>query len=81
MIHFNFGLWDWYGWRQEIKATPESYAKSLESIVRKIRMTSDARLIFAITTPPCITAEGISQGSDQQQNLPIVHRPPGYAIS
>ncbi len=57
VIHFNFGLWDWYGWRQETKATPESYAKSLESIITKIRKKSDARLIFAITTPPCIAAE------------------------
>ena len=57
VIHFNFGLWDWYGWRQETKATPESYAKSLESIVQKIRKKSDAKLIFGITTPPCIAAE------------------------
>ncbi len=57
VIHFNFGLWDWYGWRQETKATPESYAKSLESIIRKIRKKSDAKLIFGVTTPPCITAE------------------------
>jgi len=57
VIHFNFGLWDWYGWRQENKATPESYAMSLDSIVRKIRAKSDAKLIFAITTPPCIAAE------------------------
>jgi len=57
VIHFNFGLWDWYGWRQEVKATPESYAKSLESIVLKMRKKTDAKLIFAITTPPCIAAE------------------------
>ncbi|MGB0581747.1 MAG: SGNH/GDSL hydrolase family protein [Limisphaerales bacterium] len=57
VIHFNFGLWDWYGWRQETKATPESYAKSLESIIQKIRKKSDAKLIFGITTPPCIAAE------------------------
>lgn len=57
VIHFNFGLWDWYGWRQDVKATPESYAKSLESIIKKIRKKSSARLIFGITTPPCLTAE------------------------
>ena len=57
VIHFNFGLWDWYGWRQETKATPESYAKSLESIIRKLRRKSDAKLIFGVTTPPCIAAE------------------------
>ena len=57
VIHFNFGLWDWYGWRQESKATPESYAKSLESSIKKIRKKSAAKLIFGITTPPCIAAE------------------------
>jgi len=57
VIHFNFGLWDWYGWRQEEKATPESYARNLESIIRKIRKRSNAKLIFALTTPPCVTAE------------------------
>ena len=57
VIHFNFGLWDWYGWRQDCKATPESYAKSLDSIIRKIRAKSEARLIFGVTTPPCVTAE------------------------
>ena len=57
VIHFNFGLWDWYGWKQEVKATPETYAKSLESIVLKIRKKTNAKLIFGVTTPPCITAE------------------------
>ncbi len=57
VIHFNFGLWDWYGWSQEQKATPESYAKSLESIVLKMRAKTDATLIFAITTPPCVGPE------------------------
>jgi len=57
VIHFNFGLWDWYGWRQDVKATPESYAKCLESIILKIRKKSDAKLIFGITTPPCIVEE------------------------
>ena len=56
LIHFNFGLWDWYGWKQENKATPESYAKNLEGIVRKLR-SSGAKLVFAVTTPPCIGPE------------------------
>jgi hypothetical protein len=55
-IHFNFGLWDWYGWAQETKSTPESYAKSLDGIVRKLKK-SGARLIFAVTTPPCVGPE------------------------
>ena len=56
IIHFNFGLWDWYGWSQEVKATPESYAASLESIVEQMKQTG-AKLIFAMTTPPCIGPE------------------------
>lgn len=57
VIHFNFGLWDWYGWKQEEKATPESYAASLESIVRKMQAKTDATLVFAITTPPYVGPE------------------------
>ncbi len=56
LIHFNFGLWDWYGWKQEHKATPDSYAKNLEGIVKKLR-TSGVKLVFAVTTPPCIGPE------------------------
>jgi hypothetical protein len=57
VIHFNFGLWDWYGWSQDTKATPESYARSLDSIVTKLKKTQ-ATLIFAMTTPPCLGPEG-----------------------
>ena len=56
VIHFNFGLWDWYGWSQDVKATPQSYAKSLDSIVSKLKKTN-AKLIFAVTTPPCVGPE------------------------
>ena len=56
LIHFNFGLWDWYGWKQEHKATPDSYAKNLEGIVKKLR-SSRAKLVFAVTTPACIGPE------------------------
>lgn len=56
VIHFNFGLWDWYGWSQGKKATPESFAKSLESIVKQLKKT-DATLIFGTTTPPCVGPE------------------------
>ena len=56
VIHFNFGLWDWYGWSQEVKATPESYAKHLDSIVKKLKK-SNAKLIFGMTTPPCVGSE------------------------
>lgn len=57
VIHFNFGLWDWYGWKQEEKATPETYAANLEGIVKKVRAKTDAELIFAVTTPPCVGPE------------------------
>lgn len=57
VIHFNFGLWDWYGWSQDVKTRPESYAASLDSIVTKMKKTN-ARLIFGMTTPPCIGPEG-----------------------
>ena len=50
LIHFNFGLWDWYGWSQEIKANPRSYSKSLDNIVQNLKK-SGAKLVFAMTTP------------------------------
>ncbi len=56
VIHFNFGLWDWYGWGQDPKATPESYAASLDGIVTQMKKNG-ARLIFGMTTPPCIGPE------------------------
>lgn len=56
LIHFNFGLWDWYGWSQEIKATPRSYSKSLDNIVQNLKK-SGAKLVFAMTTPPCVGPE------------------------
>ena len=56
VIHFNFGLWDWYGWSQDQKASPESYAANLDQIVTKLKATK-AKLIFAVTTPPCIEPE------------------------
>ncbi len=57
VVHFNFGLWDWYGWSQPVKATPESYASSLETIVTQLKAKTDATLIFGVTTPPCIGPE------------------------
>ena len=60
VIHFNFGLWDWYGWQQDLLATPESYGRNLEQIVKHLK-ASGAALIFATTTPPCAEAEHNSQ--------------------
>lgn len=56
VIHFNFGLWDMYGWSQPVQSTPQTYAASLGEIVRKLKK-SGARLIFAVTTPPCVGPE------------------------
>ena len=56
LIHFNFGLWDWYGWSQDTKATPRSYSKSLDNIVQNLKK-SGAKLVFAMTTPPCVGPE------------------------
>lgn len=56
IVHFNFGLWDWYGWSQKKKATPTSYATHLENIVTQLKKTN-ATLIFGVTTPPCIGPE------------------------
>ena len=56
LIHFNFGLWDWYGWSQEPKASLEAYAANLERIVTKLQATQ-SKIIFALTTPPCVGPE------------------------
>ncbi len=56
VIHFNFGLWDWYGWQQDTRATPESYRRNLEQIAGHLKATG-ATLVFATSTPPCVEAE------------------------
>ncbi|MDB4676874.1 DUF1592 domain-containing protein [bacterium] len=60
VIHFNFGLWDWYGWQQDTQATPDSYRRNLEQIVGHLKATG-AKLVFATTTPPCSEAEHSSR--------------------
>ena len=52
LVHFNFGLWDWYGWKQEERATVDFYVSNLEGILEAIAKT-EARVVFATTTPPC----------------------------
>lgn len=56
VIHFNFGLWDWYGWHQDSNATPASYGKNLEQIVKHLK-ASCGEVIFATSTPPSPEAE------------------------
>lgn len=53
IIHFNWGLWDIYGWPYyDEDRSPEAYAKRLDKLVTRMKKT-DAKLIFATTTPVC----------------------------
>jgi acyl-CoA thioesterase-1 len=53
VIHFNFGLWDMYGWPyHEEDRSPKAYRKRLDKIVKRLKET-DAKLIWATTTPAC----------------------------
>ena len=57
VIHFNWGLWDMYGWRYEkIDRSPAEYAKRLDTLVTRLKKTG-AKLIWATTTPACPEAE------------------------
>jgi hypothetical protein len=53
VIHFNWGLWDIYGWEyHKDDRSPEAYGKRLESLVGRLKKTG-AKLIWATTTPAC----------------------------
>ena len=53
LIHFNWGLWDMYGWEYyKEDRSPEAYGKRLESLVGRLKKTG-AKLIWATTTPAC----------------------------
>ncbi len=56
VIHFNFGLWDLYGWKQDGLISVEDYGKNLEAIVAELKPCCDV-LIFGTTTPPCSEPE------------------------
>ncbi len=56
VIHFNFGLWDLYGWKQDAFISVEDYGANLEKIVMALQPACDV-LIFATTTPPCAEPE------------------------
>lgn len=61
VIHFNWGLWDIYGWEYDQEdRSPEAYAKRLDEIVTKMKKTG-AKLIWATTTPGCKEAEKTMQ--------------------
>jgi hypothetical protein len=53
LIHFNWGLWDMYGWEYHKEdRSPKAYGKRLESLVGRLKKTG-AKLIWATTTPAC----------------------------
>jgi len=53
VIHFNWGLWDMYGWDYEdIIRTPDTYAKNLDVLITRLEKTG-AKLVWATTTPVC----------------------------
>lgn len=57
IIHFNWGLWDLYGWEYDKEdRSPEAYAKRLDQLVTRMKQTN-AKLIWATTTPACKDAE------------------------
>ena len=51
VIHFNWGIWDMYGWQYaEDDRSPAMYAQRLETLVVRMKK-SGAKLIWATTTP------------------------------
>lgn len=57
LIHFNFGLWDMYGWEYvKQDRSPAMYEKRLETLVQRLEKTG-AKLIWATTTPACPAPE------------------------
>lgn len=57
VIHFNWGLWDMYGWRHHaVDRSPAKYEQRMEILVARLKKTG-AKLIWATTTPPCPAPE------------------------
>ncbi len=57
LIHFNWGLWDIYGWSYAKQdRSPAMYEQRLETLVTRLEKTG-AKLIWATTTPTCPEAE------------------------
>lgn len=53
VIHFNWGLWDMYGWKyEEHDRNPKVYEDNLNRLVARLKSTG-AQLIWATTTPAC----------------------------
>ena len=67
LIHFNWGLWDMYGWEYHKEdRSPEAYGKRLESLVGRLKKTG-AKLIWATTTPACPANEKTMEGRFKQK--------------
>ncbi len=57
VIHFNWGLWDIYGWEyMKEDRSPSMYEKRLEQLVIRLKKTG-AKLIWGTTTPVCPSSE------------------------
>ena len=57
VIHFNWGLWDMYGWEYwKSDRSPAKYRERLEKLVSRLEDTG-AILIWATTTPVCSMPE------------------------
>ena len=57
LIHFNWGLWDIYGWKYAKEdRSPAMYEQRLDTLVTRLKKTG-AKLIWATTTPVCREAE------------------------
>lgn len=66
IIHFNWGLWDIYGWEyHQEDRSPEAYAKRLDALVIRMKQTG-ATLIWATTTPACKEPEKTMRNRFQQ---------------
>ncbi len=57
LIHFNWGLWDIYGWKYAKEdRSPAMYEQRLDTLVTRLKKTG-AKLIWATTTPVCLETE------------------------
>ncbi len=58
VIHFNWGVWDMYGWQYASDdRSPAAYAQRLETLILRMKKTG-AKLIWATTTPVPPKPEG-----------------------
>lgn len=70
VIHFNWGLWDIYGWEYaKVDRSPAKYEERLETLVTRLEKTG-AKLIWGTTTPGCPELE-VSMRDRFHSNLVI----------